>query len=57
MNGGTDSQVWNVAANSTTATVSFVAGGINPVSKACFTVSAFNGHGSSAASSQVCAVL
>jgi hypothetical protein len=57
MNGGTDTQVWNVAASATTAQVSFVAGGINPVTKVCFTVTAFNSQGDSAPSNQVCAVL
>jgi hypothetical protein len=57
MDGGTDTQVWNVAANATTAQVRFVAGGINPVSKACFTITAFNSQGGSAPSNEVCAVL
>jgi hypothetical protein len=57
MNGGTDSQTWNVAANATGARVNFVAGGINPVTKVCFTVTAFNGQGSSPASNEVCALL
>jgi hypothetical protein len=57
MNGGTDTQVWNMSANATTAQVSFVAGGINPLSKACFTVSAHNGQGTSSPSNEVCAVL
>jgi SPX domain protein involved in polyphosphate accumulation len=57
MNGGTDTQMWNVAANATTAQVSFVAGGINPVVKACFAVTAFNGPGDSLPSNEVCAVL
>jgi hypothetical protein len=57
MNGGTDTQVSNVAANATTAQVRFVAGGINPVSKACFTITAFNSQGGSAPSNEVCAVL
>jgi hypothetical protein len=57
MNGGTDTQVWHVAANATSARVSFVAGGINPMSKACFTVTAFNTQGASSPSNEVCAVL
>jgi hypothetical protein len=57
MNGGTDTQVWSVAANATTAQVSFVAGGINPIGKACFTVTAFNAQGSSSPSNEVCAAL
>jgi hypothetical protein len=57
MNGGTDTQVWHVLANATTAQVSFVAGGINPVAKACFTVTAFNSQGDSLPSNQVCAAL
>lgn len=57
MNGGTDTQAWTMPANITTAQVSFVAGGINPVSKACFTVTAFNGRGDSPPSNQVCVAL
>jgi hypothetical protein len=57
MNGGTDTQVWTVPANSTSARVSFVAGGINPVSTACFTVTAFNSQGDSPPSNEVCASL
>jgi hypothetical protein len=52
--GGTDTQVNDVAANVTTAQVSFVSGGINPVKTACFTVTALAASGESAPSNQVC---
>ena len=60
MNGGTDTQAWSVPANATTAQLSFIAGGINPVRKACFTVAAFTGQAGTVAvsspSNEVCAV-
>jgi hypothetical protein len=52
--GGQDSQTQEVGPNATTAQVSFVAGGINPVATACFTVGAYNLNGESAQSNQVC---
>lgn len=55
--GGTDSQSWDVGRNATRTTVAFVAGGINPVSKACFIVSAINAAGESARSNKVCITL
>jgi hypothetical protein len=57
MYGGTDAQEWTVGPNANTANASFVSGGINPVSKACFTVTAFDSAGESAPSNQVCAQL
>lgn len=61
INGGSDTQVWHVAANAATAQVGFVAGGINPVSKVCFTVTAFNDQAGtlwvSSRSNEVCAAL
>lgn len=57
MNGGTDIQAWTAPANTTSGQVSFVAGGINSIARACFTVTAFNGQGDSSPSNEVCAVL
>jgi hypothetical protein len=57
LNGGTDTQAWTVPANATSARVSFVAGGINPISTACFTVTALNSQGDSPPSNEVCAAL
>jgi len=54
MYGGSDTQSWNVGPNVTNAKVTFTAGGINPITKACFTVTAFNGQGSSPPSNEVC---
>jgi hypothetical protein len=52
--GGSDTQTQTVGANTTTAQVTFTAGGINPVKTACFTVTAFNGATESAPSNGVC---
>jgi hypothetical protein len=55
--GGTDTQTQVVGPNTTAAEVSFVAGGINPVKTACFTVTAFNATAESAPSNQACVQL
>jgi hypothetical protein len=52
--GGSDSQANDVPAGTTAAQVSFVAGGINPVKTACFTVTALGAAGESASSNQIC---
>lgn len=54
MNGGTDTQMWQIGPNSNTAHLSFVAGGINPVTRACFTVTAYNAQGESSPSNTGC---
>lgn len=54
MYGGSDSHVVSVGANRMRARFTFVAGGINPVKRACFTVSAFNAWGQSPQSNTVC---
>jgi hypothetical protein len=53
--GGPNNRDQDVPANATTGRVTFVAGGINPVSRACFTVTAMYRGGESAPSNQVCA--
>lgn len=52
--GGSDSQRWDVGPNVTRAKVSFLGGGINPVTRACFTVAAVKAAAESARSNQVC---
>jgi hypothetical protein len=52
-----DSQAQDAPANATTAHLSFVAGGINSVTRACFAVSAYNAAGSSPQSNTVCVTL
>lgn len=57
LSGGSDTQTQDVGANVTTAQVNFIAGGINPVKTACFTVTAFNATSESAPSNQACVQL
>jgi hypothetical protein len=52
--GGSDSQSQDVPANTTKAEFKFVGGGINPVSRACFTVTTLYRGGESAPSNEVC---
>jgi hypothetical protein len=54
MFGAVSTQIVETGPNATTAQVSYVAGGINPLQTACFTVTAFNAGGESAPSNQVC---
>jgi hypothetical protein len=52
--GGTDSGTTTVSANTVRTRFTFIAGGFNPVRKACFTVAAFNGGGESPPSNKAC---
>lgn len=52
--GGTDGATQGVSANASSASITFVAGGINPVAKVCFTVRALSRGGESAPSNEVC---
>ncbi len=51
---GVGTQIWNVASNVTSTTVTYVAGGFNPMKDVCFTVAALNEAGESARSNKVC---
>jgi hypothetical protein len=55
--GGTGIQTQEAAAGATTAAVSFVAGGFNPVKSVCFTVTAFTAAAESAPSGPACVQL
>jgi hypothetical protein len=55
--GGSDGQTWAAPADSHSATVTFVAGGINPVRTACFTVTAFNAASETRKSNRACVKL
>jgi hypothetical protein len=52
--GGTDSQATFLAPNRSDGRVTFIAGGINPVMRACFTVSALTTTGQSQPSNRAC---
>ena len=52
--GGQNLQTQDEPANTTVATITFVAGGINPTKEACFTVTAFNAVGESPPAGPVC---
>lgn len=55
--GGSDKQHWDVGPNVTRAKAGFIGGGINPVTRACFTVTAVKATAESAGSNQVCITL